>query len=202
MKNDIFYETRRLVTARHAAEYYGFQANRAGFIPCPFHSEKTASLKLYDNGSWYCFGCQQHGSSIDFTAKLFDLSPLEAVRKMNMDFNLALPLDKPPSKSQMKAAKERHKLQEISSTYEKWRDDFINLLNSAYREGHLILVNWPDELAEREVLAVKWHDILEYWSDILTFGSMDEQITIFRDRKGIEQLCRRILKNMRQNLVA
>lgn len=202
MKNDIFYETRRLVTARHAAEYYGFQANRAGFIPCPFHSEKTASLKLYDNGSWYCFGCHQHGSSIDFTAKLFDLPPLDAVRKMNADFNLALPLDKPPSKSQRKAVQKRQKMQKTSDDYEQLRDICIALLNSTFRKGHMVLVNWPDRLTESEALAVKWHETIEYWSDMLTFGSLDEQIEVLEDWSDIEVLCKMILRNIRKESAA
>ena len=37
---------------------------------CPFHEERTPSLKAYPNGSWYCYGCHQGGSIFDFAAKL------------------------------------------------------------------------------------------------------------------------------------
>lgn len=46
-------------------ERYGYQKNRAGFICCPFHSEKTPSMKIYAN-SFYCFGCGKHGDIFDF----------------------------------------------------------------------------------------------------------------------------------------
>jgi DNA primase len=35
------------------------------------HEERTASLKAYPNGSWYCYGCHQGGSIFDFAATLW-----------------------------------------------------------------------------------------------------------------------------------
>lgn len=63
-----------------------------GFINCPFHAEKTSSLKLYDN-TFYCFGCHARGDALDFVGKLFGVSPLAAVERINNDFNLSLALD-------------------------------------------------------------------------------------------------------------
>lgn len=40
-------------------------------VPCPFHKERTASLALYSDNSFHCFGCQAHGrGAIDFVMKL------------------------------------------------------------------------------------------------------------------------------------
>ena len=44
---------------------YGIEINRAGFCRCPFHSERTASMKIYAQ-SFYCFGCGAGGDVIDF----------------------------------------------------------------------------------------------------------------------------------------
>ena len=44
---------------------YGIRPNRAGFISCPFHKEKSASCKIYDD-SFYCFGCGIGGDVFDF----------------------------------------------------------------------------------------------------------------------------------------
>ena len=34
---------------------------------CPFHNEKTPSFYVNDaKGFYHCFGCQQHGSAIDW----------------------------------------------------------------------------------------------------------------------------------------
>lgn len=75
------------------AEFYGFRANRAGFVNCMFHSgDRDASLKIYSgkNGGFHCFGCGAHGSVIDFVMKLFDISFSEAVRRIDSDFSLGL----------------------------------------------------------------------------------------------------------------
>lgn len=49
--------------------------NRAGKIPCPFHNDRTPSLQLYDDGTWYCYGaCQTGGSVYDFASRLWGIS--------------------------------------------------------------------------------------------------------------------------------
>ena len=44
---------------------YGIEINRSGFCRCPFHTEKTASMKIYAQ-SFYCFSCGAGGDVIDF----------------------------------------------------------------------------------------------------------------------------------------
>lgn len=50
---------------RDVLSRYGMVPNRAGFIRCPFHKEKSASCKIYDD-SFYCFGCGIGGDVFDF----------------------------------------------------------------------------------------------------------------------------------------
>lgn len=197
MRSDIFEDARRLVSTCAAAEYYGFHPTRAGYIACPFHNERTASLKLYDDGGWYCFGCHAGGSSIDFVSKLFEVTPLEAVRRMNEDFNLALPLDKPPCEAQRSAARRRRELQDIWTQFEEWREGEISRLNSVFRMAHLALVHMetPDKLTPAQAEAIQWQAWAEYTADILIGGTMAKQMEIFRDRKGVEARCNRILNN-------
>ena len=74
---------------------YGFNIQRGNFICCPFHNEKTPSLKLYDgNRGFYCFGCGEHGSIIDFVMRYFNLDFMKAISKLNDDFRLGLPIGK------------------------------------------------------------------------------------------------------------
>ena len=75
---------------------YGFTPNRAGFISCPFHGDKTPSLKLYkDIGKgWHCFGCGKGGSVVDFVIELFGLTFQQAIMRIDADFALNLPLQK------------------------------------------------------------------------------------------------------------
>lgn len=57
---------------------YGIEPDSHGFAECPFHNEKTASFKVYSDGTFHCFGCGVHGDVIDLTMKM-----------QNVDFNTA-----------------------------------------------------------------------------------------------------------------
>ncbi len=71
--------------------YYGFDVDRAGFINCPFHEEKTASLKLFtDTNRWHCFGCGKNGTVIDFVMQLLNISFYDACLRIAQDFGLVL----------------------------------------------------------------------------------------------------------------
>lgn len=48
------------------------------FAKCVFHEEKTASLALYRNGSFKCFGCGEHGDIITLVQKLENINFQEA----------------------------------------------------------------------------------------------------------------------------
>lgn len=93
---DLAEQVKSLVTIQKVAEHYGFHPNRAGYICCPFHHEKTASLKIYsDQRGWYCFGCHAGGTVIDFVMKLFDIPFRQAILRINTDFALGLTWGKP-----------------------------------------------------------------------------------------------------------
>jgi hypothetical protein len=69
-------ELDRRLLAIPAVEYVGaltgVSADRGGKIHCPFHEDRTASLQLYDDGTWYCFGaCKAGGSIFDFAARVW-----------------------------------------------------------------------------------------------------------------------------------
>lgn len=69
-------EIDRLLLAIPAGEYVhaltGITPDRAGKIHCPFHEDHTASLQLYEDGTWYCYGaCKAGGSIFDFAARLW-----------------------------------------------------------------------------------------------------------------------------------
>lgn len=83
----IFDTLKARVTVPRAAAHYGVDIDRSGMCRCPFHSDKTPSMKINET-YYYCFGCHTTGDVIDFTARLFDLSPLEAARKLAADFGI------------------------------------------------------------------------------------------------------------------
>ena len=56
-----------------------------GFIRCPFHADRTPSLKLYGD-HFHCFGCGAHGDVIDLTAALLGCSKSEAAKRLEAGF--------------------------------------------------------------------------------------------------------------------
>ena len=88
MAESVFEAVKGSVTVREAAQMYGIEVNRSGMACCPFHDDKNPSMKLNEE-YFYCFGCGATGDVIDFTARLYNLSPKEAAEKLAQDFGLA-----------------------------------------------------------------------------------------------------------------
>ena len=91
---NLFQTVKAAITVRQAAALYGLPITTTGMTRCSFHEDHTPSMKLNDT-YYYCFGCGATGDVIDLTACLFDLSSLQAARKLAQDFGLGP--DKPPS---------------------------------------------------------------------------------------------------------
>lgn len=74
---------KRTISPIEAARRYG--TVKQGFMRCPFHADRTPSLKLYGN-YFHCFGCGAHGDVIDLTAGLLGFSKPEAAMRLEADF--------------------------------------------------------------------------------------------------------------------
>jgi hypothetical protein len=57
-----------------------FGKDKRKFGLCPFHQERTPSFYIYPDNHYHCFGCGEHGSSVDFVMKTQSKTFLEAVR--------------------------------------------------------------------------------------------------------------------------
>lgn len=63
---------------------------------CIGHEEKTASLKIFDDGGWKCFGCNKGGSNIDLIiAARLASTPLEAAKLIADKFNIPVEQSRP-----------------------------------------------------------------------------------------------------------
>lgn len=58
-------EIKQSVSMREVVEGYGIRIDRKGFCCCPFHKEKTGSMKVYKD-SYNCFGCSANGDIFSF----------------------------------------------------------------------------------------------------------------------------------------
>ena len=60
---NVFEVVKGNVTARQAAEAHGLKVSRTDMACCPFHSEKSPSMKLAER--YYCFGCGVTGDAVN-----------------------------------------------------------------------------------------------------------------------------------------
>ena len=78
------------VTMEQIISLYGYKPKH-GYICCPFHGEKTPSLKIYPkNGGWCCYGCGRDGSVIDFVMEHENCKFNDAVRAIDNALHLGL----------------------------------------------------------------------------------------------------------------
>ena len=163
---DLFEIVKLNITARQAAEVYGFRPNRSSMICCPFHADRNPSMKV--DSRFHCFGCGADGDVIDFTAKLFQLSLLQAAEKLAADFGLSGTDDFP---------RIRHKLVEKSSNS---KEQLYKILCS-YRS---LLLHWRTAYAPRNpeellhpcfIASLHYADRVQYLLDILLQGSPNEK---------------------------
>ena len=76
-----------LLTLAHVLSHYGLKPDKGGMLCCPFHDDKTPSLKIYpETNTAYCFSsnCKTHGKSIDvidFVMYMEGVSKHEAILK-------------------------------------------------------------------------------------------------------------------------
>lgn len=139
-------EIKNRLTAADVLPFYGIQINNRGFANCPFHHEKTASMKVYGGkGGYHCFGCGANGDIITFVEEYFQISFKEAVKKLNDDFALGYPVDgKIDRRKQLELSKvafererERKRQQQAEQAV---KDRFYKALKQvAYLEQQMVL---------------------------------------------------------------
>lgn len=84
------YDTEKIRSANPLSDWldrYGVEVDRKGFAKCPFHSEKTASFRVYPDGTYHCFGCGAHGDVIDFVMNIQNLSFEDACGLLDRDIS-------------------------------------------------------------------------------------------------------------------
>ncbi len=104
-------QIKQSVPILQAVEYYTGEKFCKNKIRCPLHNEKTASFTVYPKtNTFYCFGCGTSGDIIHFVQQYFNIDYVEAIKRLEGDFNLCL-LSRPTFSEYRKRKKEiqRHK---------------------------------------------------------------------------------------------
>lgn len=79
-------ELKQSISMREIVEQYGIKIDRKGFCCCPFHKEKTASMKIYKD-SYYCFGCGESGDIFSFVQKMDGVDFKTAFQNLGGTYN-------------------------------------------------------------------------------------------------------------------
>ena len=86
------------VTVRALLEHNGIKVGRHGFCVCPLHGDKDASMKVYGGErGWTCYGCHKGGDVINMAKELYGVGLFDAIRRLDREFGLNLPLDVKPN---------------------------------------------------------------------------------------------------------
>ena len=104
-----FESVRAAVPLRDAAKHYGLTVSRNGMTCCPFHEDRHPSLKMNED-YFFCFGCGASGDVIDFTARLFGLSPYAAAQKLETDFRIDAETKPLPFPNHAEPSRDRERL--------------------------------------------------------------------------------------------
>lgn len=159
-------------------------------IRCPFHSERTASFRIYQsNNSFYCFGCGIGGDQINFVAKILDISYYDALKRVDEDFMLGV-FSRKISKSTLQKRiyeRERKRFEEEKAKLKRQAEE--NKLIEFFKELRNQAESEPDNIKLKNAII-----FVESWLN----GKMDIDgvVTLLpKDYSAAE-----IIENVRENL--
>ena len=195
MAENVFEAVKQSVSTREAAEFYGIKVSRTGMACCPFHDDKNPSMKV--DQRFHCFGCGADGDVIDFTAKLFDLSPKEAAEKLAQDFGLIYDSQAPPRRRYVRQKTEAQKFREDRQQCYRVLSDYYYLLKK-WEADHS--PRTPEEKPHpRFVEAIHKKIYVEYLLDLFLYESEEEQKAWIAEHTAEITHLERRLKIMAEN---
>lgn len=171
------------VEMHNILELYGYRTKH-GFMVCPFHGDRDASLKVYEGDKgWHCFGCGRGGSVIDFVMEHENCNYRTAVTAINQHLHLHL-ID----------AHEDPEEAETQKRIQDWLDDFVKAvydildLKRQYTEDELRIdrIHMTELEVRRRMeppdLTAADYDFMSQWREISLYNEYRlEKIEEFRE---------------------
>ena len=195
MAENVFEAVKQSVSTREAAAFYGIEVKRNGMACCPFHDDKNPSMKV--DQRFHCFGCGADGDVIDFTAKLFNLSPKEAAEKLAQDFGLIYDSQAPPRRRYVRQKTEAQKFREDRQRCYRVLSDYYYLLKKW--EADRSPRTPEEEPHPRFVEAIQKKPYVEYLLDLFLYESEEEQKAWIAEHTAEITHLERRLKIMAEN---
>lgn len=130
---------------------YNLSTNRSGFVVCPFHAEKTASMKIYAKTNTYkCFGCGAFGDVIDFVAKMETATVRDAMEILAARFGLDVFITESTSPEVIKKAQEAQAARDLEKAKSVRREEYIRTQLSLISEA-IKMNEIKDEVIDKNI---------------------------------------------------
>lgn len=160
---------RNSVTMAALAGTYGMKINRNGFAKCPFHPDKSPSLKIYDGTKgYYCFVCNEGGDVIRFVQHHDRMTFEQAVRHIAGLFGIPISDGNTISADSKRRMLERRREKERQAAAEAARKARLAEISGLIQlcEGWIGMCRPYDSLwmllkKKREQLSVEWEALFE-----------------------------------------
>ena len=189
----LFDVVRENLTAQQVAEHYGLKVNRNGMACCPFHDDRTPSMKI--DKRFYCFGCLAKGDAVDYVVRMFGLGTKDAAEKICADFGLAYDRDRRGSPPGSKPIKPKKTDEQLFKEAEK----YVFMVLCDY---HDMILKWKTEYEPESpdegfhpyfVEALQEIDYVEYLLDTLLEGDISDRAFLLSDYgKKVQDIEKRI----------
>ena len=196
----VFDEVKERVTAREVMERAGIVFNRNNMCRCPFHQDKTASMKVKPTDKkYFCFGCGEKGDAIDFVAKYYNRSPREAAMQIADEFGIIYDSSvRSPPKPVRREKSPMQILEETKTKTYRVLSDYLHLLKEWK-------VNYAPKTLEEEwkaefIEACQQTEKINYYLDLLVFGELQDRIEFLLDSgKDVKRIEERMEEYRRNN---
>ncbi|MDF2885830.1 MAG: primase [Lacrimispora sp.] len=164
-------EIKDTYSMRDIVERYGFQTNRKGFIPCPFHNgDRHASLKVYDK-DFHCHACGANGDIFSFIQMMDDVGFKEAFIELGGDYRSG---DKVNLSQILMRKREREATRIQEAEFKAWKiQKLIEVCRLLRMYDKLESVYEP--LSDEWAVVINKKQILEEDYRILVSGIREEQ---------------------------
>ena len=175
---------RDTVTMDQILGLYGYETKKGGYICCPFHGEKTPSLKVYKaNGGWHCYGCGRGGSVIDFVKEHENCDFWTAVIAIDRALRLGLMDPREDVEEARRRAMLQHKLDEFTGAVLAYADAMIRAidLQRVEDEKKLNRIDWMRKDRIQEITADEWTFWLNWRNEDDWNEYRREQICAFKE---------------------
>ena len=196
--NDFIHEVARQADITEVISAYCGEPDRSKKWHCPLHSEKTPSFSVKNN-RFKCFGCDINGDSVEFVAKLENLTPYKAALKLNSDLGLNI---RPPTETKGEkpapAPKERPLTErEKQMRIDEWALKQHDILLDYFR----LLKEYSQELPKDNEINWKFSAFLD---DFGTVEFLLESLLDKHKRRSMydnwQPTIKRMIKNFKENI--